>query len=354
VTIVTGHEDPTKGRSDVDWETLARAGGTLVILMGAARVGDIAARLVAGGRPPETPVAAVRNGTRPDQSTVRATLATIGEADIVAPSAIVVGDVAALDLGWFERRPLFGRRIAITRAREQASGLRQQLEVLGADVVEVPAIRIAPLAFDVPSLDAYAWLVLTSANGVIALFDALERTGSDARALAPVRLAAIGPGTADALALFGVRADLVPERFVAESLLEAFPAPSTRGARVLLARAEQARDVLPDGLRDLGYGVDVLAVYRTEREDPDPAVLDEVRTGAVDAITFTSSSTVTNFCDIVGELPDPQPTVVSIGPVTSKTAREHGLRVDAEATEHTIDGVVAALLGCVSHPRPAG
>jgi uroporphyrinogen III methyltransferase/synthase len=344
VTIVTGHEDPTKGRSDVDWDALARAGGTLVILMGAARVGDLAARLIAGGRSPETPVAAVRNGTRPDQTSLRATLATIGDADVVAPSAIVVGDVAALDLGWFEHRPLFGRRVAITRAREQASGLRQQLEALGADVVEVPAIRVEPLAFEVPPLDDHSWLVLTSANGVIALFDSLERAGRDARALAPVRIAAIGPGTADALALFGVRADLVPERFVAESLLEAFPDPSADGERVLLARAEQARDVLPDGLAERGYRVDVLPVYRTVRADPDPAVLEQVRAGEVDAITFTSSSTVTNFCDVVGKLPTPQPTVVSIGPVTSKTARDHGLRVDAEATEHTIDGLVATLL----------
>jgi uroporphyrinogen III methyltransferase/synthase len=344
VTIVTGHEDPTKGRSDVDWDALARAGGTLVILMGAARVGDLAARLIAGGRSPETPVAAVRNGTRPDQTSLRATLATIGDADVVAPSAIVVGDVAALDLGWFEHRPLFGRRVAITRAREQASGLRQQLEALGADVVEVPAIRVEPLAFEVPPLDDHSWLVLTSANGVIALFDSLERAGRDARALAPVRIAAIGPGTADALALFGVRADLVPERFVAESLLEAFPDPSADGERVLLARAEQARDVLPDGLAERGYRVDVLPVYRTVRADPDPAVLEQVRAGEVDAITFTSSSTVTNFCDVVGRLPTPQPTVVSIGPVTSKTARDHGLRVDAEATEHSIDGLVATLL----------
>ncbi len=354
VTIVTGHEDATKGRTDVDWDALARVGGTLVILMGAARVGEIAERLVTAGRAPETPVAAVRNGTRPDQDSVRATLGTIGDAGILAPSAIVVGDVAGLDFGWFERRPLFGRRIAITRAREQASGLRQQLEALGADVVELPAIRIEPLAFEAPALDDHAWLVLTSANGVIALFDSLERAGRDARALAPVRIAAIGPGTADALALFGVRADLVPERFVAESLLEAFPDPAGAGERVLLARAEQARDVLPDGLAAKGYTVDVLAVYRTVRADPHPDALEQVRAGAVDAITFTSSSTVTNFCEVVGELPDPQPTVVSIGPITSKTARERGLRVDAEATEHTIDGVVTALLGCVRHPRRDG
>src|SRR5262245_1252098 len=311
--------------------------------MGAARIADIAAALVAGGRSPDTPVAAVRNGTRPDQATVRATLATISDADVAAPSAIVVGDVAALDLVWFEDRPLFGRCVAITRAREQASGLRQQLEALGADVLEVPAIRVEPLAFSLPPLDDVSWLVLTSANGVVAVFGALEQAGRDARALSSVRIAAIGPGTADALGLFGVRPDLVPERFVAESLLEAFPDPGAPGERVLLARAEQARDVLPDGLAERGYTVEVLAVYRTVREDPAPDVLERVRAGAVDAITFTSSSTVKNFCEVAGALPDPQPPVVSIGPVTSATARELGLRVDAEATEHTIDGLVAAL-----------
>jgi uroporphyrinogen-III synthase len=169
-----------------------------------------------------------------------------------------------------------------------------------------------------------------------------------------VRIAAIGPGTADALGLFGVRPDRVPERFVAEALLEAFPAPEGDGVRVLLARAEQARDVLPDGLAERGYTVEVLPVYRAVREEPDPAVLARVRDGDVDAITFTSSSTVKNFHEVAGALSDPQPTVVSIGPVTSATARELGLRVDAEATEHTIDGLVAALLGCVARPRMDG
>jgi len=354
VTIVTGHEDPQKGRTDVDWQALARAGGTLVILMGAARIADIAAELIAGGRSPDTPVAAVRNGTRTDQSTVRATLGTIGDAGVTAPSAIVIGEVAALDLAWFEARPLFGRTIVITRAREQASGLRQRLEELGARVLEVPAIRIEPVDLQLPDLGAYEWLVLTSPNGVEALFGALARAGRDARALAGLCIAVIGPGTADALARHGVRADLLPERFVAESLLEAFPPPERSGARVLLARAEQARDVLPDGLTERGYTVDVLPVYRTVRADPDPAVLAQVRDGGVDAVTFTSSSTVKNFCAVVGQLPEPQPTIVTIGPITSQTAREHGLRVDAEATEHTIPGLVDALLGCVSHLRGEG
>jgi len=343
VTIVTGHEDPAKGRTDVDWGALAAAGGTLVILMGARGIPEIAARLMEGGRDPSTPVTAVRNGTRSDQHTVRTTLAEAATANISAPSAIVVGDVAALDFSWFERRPLFGTRIVVTRAREQVSGLRQRLVDLGAEVIELPTISIEPAPFDVPPLDAYEWLVFTSANGVDAFFDrGLAPKGLDARALAGLRIAVIGTGTEAALAARGIVADLVPERFVAEALLEAFPPPSRTG-RVLIARAEQARDVLPEGLVDRGFEVDVLAVYRTVIGAPDAAALDAVRGGAVDVVTFTSSSTVTNFHDLVGAIP-PEVTVVSIGPITSRSAEGLGYTVTAEADPHTIDGVIEAIL----------
>jgi uroporphyrinogen III methyltransferase/synthase len=348
-TVVTGNEDPTKDRTDVDWDALARVGGTLVILMGAARIGGIADRLMAAGLPPETPVAAVRNGTRPDQETVRATLATIGAAGVKAPSAVVVGAVAGLDLTWFESRPLFGRTVVVTRAREQASELRGRLERLGATVIELPSIALEEIEFSLPRLSDCAWAVFTSVNGVQAFFDrGLRPAGLDARALGGVRVAAIGPGTAAALAQRGISVDLLPERFVAESLLDAFPAPEAPGARVLLARAEQARDVLPDGLAERGYAVEVLPVYRTVTAAPDADALATVRSGAVAAVTFTSSSTVRNFVDLVGPLPDPPPLVVSIGPVTSDTARELGLRVDAEATEHTIDGLVTTLLAALA------
>jgi uroporphyrinogen III methyltransferase/synthase len=354
-TVVTGHEDPTKPTTDTDWDALARAGGTLVVLMGAGRISDIAHALTKGGRAGNTPVAIVRWGTRPEQRTVRATLETVASVEVEPPSVIVVGDVAALDLGWFERRPLFGRTVVVTRAREQASELRTRLELLGADVVEVPAITIEPLEFTVPRLSTYDWVVFTSANGVDAFFDrGLVCAGRDARALAGSRLAAIGTGTADALARRGLRADLVPERFVAESLLETFPQPARAGARVLLARADVARDVLPEGLRAKGYAVDVMSVYRTVPASPDPADIDRLRAGAVDAITFTSSSTVTNFCDLVGSLPDPQPLVVSIGPVTSETARDRGLEVNVEADPHTIDGLVGALVECLNENVPQG
>ena len=358
VTIVTGHEDPAKGTLDTDWDALGRAGGTLVILMGAGHLPQIAERLIASGRAPDTPVAAVRWGTTPEQRTVRTTLAgaaraggAAGELRIEPPSAIVVGAVAALDLGWFERRPLFGRRIVVTRAREQASELRARLEALGAQVIELPSIALEPLDFAFPDLGAYAWAVFTSANGVEHFFTrGIHAHGLDARAFGPARVAAIGPGTARALERFGVRVDLLPERFVAESLLAAFPAPTTAGERVLLARAEVARDVLPDGLAARGYAVDVLAVYRTVRAEPDPDVVARVRRGAIDAITFTSSSTVTMFCEVVGPLEGPQPAVVSIGPVTSATAREQGLRVDIEADPHDLDGIVQAVVAALPSP----
>jgi uroporphyrinogen III methyltransferase/synthase len=344
-TVVTGHEDPAKDRTDVDWAALAKMGGTLVVLMGARRIGEIAQRLIDGGRPASTPVAAVRNGTRSDQHTLRTTLGEVADAGIKSPSAIVVGEVAALDLSWFESRPLFGKSVVVTRAREQASELRTRLEELGAEVLELPSIAIEWVDVTVPDLSGYEWLVFTSPNGVKAFFDrGLTPSGRDTRALAGVQVAAIGPGTARTLARHGIAADLVPERFVAESLLEAFPVPSATSAKLLLARAEQARDVLPAGLGERGYAVEVLPVYRTVTAVPDPALVERVRAGAVDALTFTSSSTVTNLLNLLGGLPDPQPLCVSIGPVTSATAADRGLRVDAEAEQHTIDGLIATLL----------
>ena len=366
VTIVTGHEDPAAGdEGTVDWEAVARVGGTIVILMGVARIGRIATALMAAGRPPDTPVAAVQWGTRPNQHTVRATLATIGDQELHPPSTIVVGDVAACDLAWFESRPLFGRRIVVTRARAQASDLVARLAALGAVTVEVPAIEIgdpedggAALAAAVERLaaGAYAWLVLTSPNGARRLLAALRDAARDARALGGVRLAAIGPGTADVLAAANLVADLVPPRFVAESLLEAFPEPpdagdaDSRHRPVLLVRAAVARDVLPEGLAAKGWPVDVVDAYRTR-----PVPLDEQRAeelAGAEIVTFTSSSTVTNFLAAVG--PDAVPPVVAaIGPVTAATARERGLRVDVEAEVHTIDGLVDALCDWASdHPRP--
>lgn len=347
-TVVTGHEDPTSGEGTVDWDAVARTGGTLLILMGVGRWAKIADRLLAAGLPPETPTAAVRWGTRPDQSTVRATLATLGHHELAAPSVIVVGAVAAEELTWFEDRPLFGRTVVVTRARAQASGLAARLRELGAAVVEAPAIEIgdpadggASLRDAVAGIASFDWVVLTSPNGVHRTFAHLP----DARALAATKVAAIGPGTAEALAGYRVVADLVPERFVAESLLTALPAPPPEGGRILLARAAVARDVLPDGLRAAGWEVTVAEAYRTRPAELDADDLAAI--AAADAVTFTSSSTVTHFCDAVGADHVP-PTVVSIGPITSATARDRGLTVTAEADPHTIDGLVAAVLAALA------
>ena len=350
VTIVTGHEDAAAGEEGtVDWQAVARVGGTIVILMGVARIGSIAQALMVGGRSPDTPVAAVQWGTRPNQATVRATLATIAHQQLGTPSTIVVGDVAALDLAWFERRPLFGRRIVVTRAREQASQFVARLRDLGADTIEVPAIEVrepvdggAALRRAVCSLYGYDWVIVTSPNGARALLVALRSEGLDVRAFGGARVAAIGPGTAEVLAAGNLLVDLVPPRYVAESLVEAFPEVSPdRSGRVLLARATVARDVLPEGLRARGWEVDVVEAYRTFTPPIDPERRAEL--AKADMITFTSSSTVTRFLDVAGP-ESVAPVVATIGPITAATAREQGLSVDIEAEVHTIDGLIDSIL----------
>jgi len=348
-TVVTGHEDPASGEGTVDWPAIAKVGGTIVILMGVGRWPKIAERLQAGGLSPDTPAAAVQWGTRPEQRTVRATLATLEQHDLRSPSVIVVGRVAAEDLAWYERRPLFGKRIVVTRARAQASALVDRLRALGADTIELPAIAVedaadggAALLGAIADVDTYDWLVLTSPNGVHRTFAHVP----DSRALGGVNVATIGTGTADALEHYRIVADLVPDRFVAEALLDAFPAPPVEGGRVLLARAAVARDVLPDGLRAKGWAVDVVEAYRTTPVHPSDDDLEALATA--DAVTFTSSSTVTNFLDAVGDR-DLPPVVASIGPITSATARERGLTVDIEAEVHSIEGLVDAL---VAHLAP--
>jgi len=359
VTVVTGHEEPGAGdEGTVDWQAVARVGGTIVVLMGVARIGRIADALMAGGRSPDTPVAAVQWGTRPEQRTVRATLGTIGAADLGTPSTIVVGDVAACDLAWFENRALFGRRIVVTRARRQASALVERLAALGAATVEVPVIAIGEPADGGAGLAAAVerlaggrvdWVVVTSPNGAERLLAALRAAGRDARALGGVGIAAIGPGTAGVLGRAHLVPDLVPERFVAEALLDAFPAAGPAGGTVLLARAAVARDVLPEGLAARGWAVDVVEAYRTE-----PVPLDGAQRAAVagaEVVTFTSSSTVTNLLAAVGPEAVP-PVVAAIGPITAAAARDHGLTVDVEAEVHTIDGLVDALCAwAADHPR---
>ena len=339
-TVVTGHEDPWAA-TETDWDAVARVGGTIVVLMGAATRSEIARRLIEAGRPPDTPVVAVRWGTRPNQTTVRTTLAGLGAAPVESPSTIVIGAVAGLALSWFERRPLFGRSVVVTRAREQASELRRRLEGLGAEVVEIPTISIEPVP-GAGLVDRVAagvdWLVCSSPNAVQALAASLH----DARDLGRAKVAAIGPGTAAALEAFGVRPDLLPERNVAEGLVDVFPpGPGT----VLVPQAADARPVLAEGLRAKGWVVDVAVAYETR-----PASIadtDLARARSADAITFTSSSTVSNF--VAGAGLDALPsTVVAIGPVTAETALQLGVPVTAVADPHTIDGLVAAVVAALT------
>jgi uroporphyrinogen III methyltransferase/synthase len=348
-TVVTGHEDPGAGEREgtVDWHAVANVGGTIVILMGIARLQRIVDALLEGGRPADTAAAAVRWGTRPTQMTVRSTLAdlpaAVAEAGLTAPATIVVGEVAAQDLAWFESKPLFGRTVLVTRPEGQAQPLVAALTQQGAGTIELPVIGItdpadggAALAAAVDQISTYDWVVVTSANGARRLLGALP----DARALGGVSVAAVGPGTAAVLAEGNIRADLVPEQYVAEGLLQEFPAPPAEGGRVLLARAAVARDVLPDGLRAAGWEVDVVEAYRTVPAEPDPVTADVASTA--DVVTFTSSSAVEHYLEVMaGWVP---PVVACIGPVTADTARRHGLTVTVEAPEHTAQGLVAALV----------
>jgi uroporphyrinogen III methyltransferase / synthase len=349
VAFVTGHEDPSKPESALDWEALAAFPGTLVFYMGVRQLPAIASALVGGGRSSSEPAAVVERGTLPDQRVVVGTLSTIAsvasDSGVRAPALVVVGAVAGLRerLAWFESRPLAGVSVAVTRARAQASGLAGRLSDLGAVVIEAPAIRIVPLDGPAPSLSGYDLMCLTSPNGVRVLFSRLYEAGLDARALAGARVAAIGPGTAGALREFGVIADVVPsERFVAEGLVEALAGVDVK--RALVARAASARDVLVDALRDRGAEVDVVALYETVASP-----LTEAQRAAVaeaDYVTFTSSSTVRFLFESLGRGSDARlrGRLVSIGPVTSATLREHGLEPDVEASRHDIDGVVEALV----------
>lgn len=355
VAFVTGHEDPEKNGSALDWGALARFPGTLVIYMGVRRLAAIATRLIEAGRPPDEPAAVVERGTDARQRMVSAPLASIAEVaaheGLRAPAVAVIGPVVALHerLEWFVAGPLAGLAVAVTRARAQSSGLAHRLRELGAEVVESPAIRIVPIDGPAPEVERYDLVCLTSPNGVQLLFERLARAGRDARALAGARVAAIGPGTAAALRGHGVIADVVPERFVAEALVEALSTVPVR--RALVARAAGARDVLPDALRDRGAEVDVLELYETVAEP-----LSETQLAAVkraDYLTFTSSSTVRFLIAAAGSSVAEGTKIVSIGPVTSATLREHGLEPDVEARRHDIEGLVQALVEDAVGSAPA-
>jgi uroporphyrinogen III methyltransferase / synthase len=357
VTLVTGHEDPAKGAPTVDWGALARLGGTLVLYMGVRALGKVLPALRRSGMPDDTPAAAVQWGTYPNQRSLTATLGTleerVAEAGLEAPVIFVIGDVVEIrnEIEWFERRPLHGWRILVTRAQMPVSTLGAELASAGADVLEVPATRIEPLHSAavrgaIAHLEAYDWIVFTSKNGVDLFWRALREQGLDVRALAGLRLAAVGPATTSALAERGLVPDVLPERFVAEGVLEVLrDRDDVRDARVLYAGAEGARDVLPNGLRELGATVDVVALYRSV---PEPSSVDAIRdfTRAANKKTmaaFTSASAVRAFADAVGNGARRFP-AASIGPATTAAAREAGLDVVVEAGESTIAGLVTAMI----------
>ena len=361
VSFITGHENPNKQDSSMQWDVFAKSNATLVFLMGVKNLKNIVKNLVANGKASDTPVALVRWGTTSRQQTVTGTLETIVEvvekAKLKSPAIIVVGHVVSLreELAWFDKKPLFGKTIVITRARAQASGLVSQLSKLGAHCLEIPTIQIipaqdtAPLRTAIDNLTDYDWLVLTSVNGVKFFFDTLFDMGKDVRALGHLKFACIGPVTKERLADYGIISDILPETYRAESVVDAFSEIDIQGKKVLLPRAKVARTILPEELNKMGANVDEVTAYETILSDGDKQTLIDLLTDKkIDAVTFTSSSTVSNFMSLLEsqnatKLLDGV-AIASIGPITSDTARALGMEPAMEANPFTIPGLVDALL----------
>lgn len=360
IAFVTGHERADSDDSKIAWDKLATAVGTIVFFMGVKNLPEICKNLIANGRPADTPVALIRWGTTPNQETVTGTLETIvenvREAKLKPPAITVVGGVVGLreELNWFEKRPLFRRRILVTRAREQASDFKTMLAELGADCIEFPTIGIAPppswepLDSAIGRLSTYDWAIFTSVNGVRFFMQRLRAAGLDVRELKGVRLAAIGPKTAEALEQCGLRPDLVPKEYRAESILEGLSGTDMKGMSFLMPRAMEAREILPETLRERGARVDVVPAYQTvlPAERADEIVL-RLKQGEIDCLTFTSSSTVTNFFSLFKKeeiMPLlEKPVIACIGPVTAETAKKLGLEVDIMPSEYTIGGLTEAI-----------
>ncbi len=356
LTVFTGHEDPTKPESALDYAQLAALPGTKIILMGIERIGAIAEQLMSHKADKKTSIALIRWATTGRQETLCGELGTIArlaeEANFKAPAVAVIGGVVALRdrLNWFEKRPLFGKRVVVTRTRQQAGALSGELAALGADVLELPTIRIEPpvdlRGFGELVRDAhtYDWIVFTSPNGVTAFFEMFYKLYDDARDIGGARIAAIGPATAQRIREFHLKVDLQPEEYIAEAVVKSFQKEQTvENLKILLARAETARDVLPNELTKLGAIVDVAVAYRTVPETEDlTGAAARFREEGADLVTFTSSSTVENFMAMNLPLP-PGLRTASIGPVTSRTMRELGLNVDIEAKQHDIPGLIAAI-----------
>jgi uroporphyrinogen III methyltransferase/synthase len=357
--VVTGHEDFSKPGSTVDWKRLALGPDTIVFLMGMENLPIITANLIDNGLPADTPTAIIRWGTRPNQQTVVTSLGEAAQAvernQLKPPAVIVVGQVVKLreKLAWFDQRPLFGKTVVITRTREQASELAAALEALGAECIEAPAIKIMPpdsfqeLDAAIGRIDTYDWLIFTSVNGVRYFFERLYFLGKDARALAGKKIAAIGARTADRIQQHGINADIVPLEFRAEGVISALTPHIQPGMKVLIPRAAVARDILPTKLAELGAGVDVVTAYQTVSSNAGTDELKRrIKAGEVDLVTFTSSSTVTNFIDLLGAeavnlIQKTQ--VACIGPITAATCLEKGICPAIVAEEYTIAGLVAAI-----------
>ena len=356
--VITGHEDPSREKSGINWKGLATGVDTLVFLMGVENLKNIAAKLMENGRSADTPAALIRWGTHPEQRTLVTTLGNAYEdvvrTDMKPPAIFIVGEVVKLrdSLSWFETKPLFGKTFVVTRARAQASALTEKLETEGAKVLEVPAIKIVdpedftPLDKAQNNLPSYDWVIFTSANGVDLFFDRLLKNGKDARAFANNKIAAIGAATADMLTAYGLTADLVPASYKAEDLVDTLLPQLHKGSKVLLARAKEARNVLPDALQAAGADVEVVAVYETvaDCENKDELIT-ALQNKAIDCITFTSSSTVKNLLQALGDAKEllTGVTLAAIGPITAKTMEKNGLKPTVCAETYTIDGLVEAL-----------
>jgi len=359
VCFVTGHEDPTKPESALNWEALAKAAGTLVFYMGVKNLPEIARRLTAAGLPGATPAALIRWGTTPEHKSLVSTLENLPrdaeKHGFTAPCVIIIGSVVTLrdTLNWFEKKPLLGKNIVVTRSRGQSSAMSAMLRDMGAQVVEFPTISIRPLEDYGPVREAiralrdYDWVLFTSANGVSFFWRELTGLGLDSRALAGTKVAAIGPGTAQALEGHGIRADFIPQTFVAEDMLAGLLALGVAGKRMLIPRAEKARDMLPEGLEKAGAHVRVLPVYAAcPCAEGKEEVLRLLETGALHAVTFASSSTVTNFFAAVPAAAlrgRATPRFACIGPVTAQTLHDAGFPCHIQPERHTIEDLVAAL-----------
>ena len=361
VSFITGHEDPTKKHSQLNWKAIASMHGTLVFYMGVRNLESIVLKLMEYGKSEKTPVAVIQRGTSTQQKTITGKLDDIidktEKADVKPPALIIVGEVVSLypDLSWYEKKPLFGKRIIVTRARSQASKLAVALESLGANTIMLPTIKIkkaedmAPLDNAVKNLADYNWIIFTSVNGVESFFERLFQSGQDSRSLSNNKICVIGPATADRLSSFGLKADMQPDEFIAEAIVDIFKKMDIPGKKILLPRADIARADLRLGLEKCGAQIDEVIAYRTCMEDEqDEKVIEEIRSGCFDLVTFTSSSTVKNFVQLIGQENIKQvfssASIASIGPITQKTAGSFGLKVQIQPEKYTIPDLVQSIV----------